>query len=323
MEKDRADLAQLVCPLCGDTDLEEVDKIDAATIIAGYAASYSVDVSSLFDGIDHLCLMRSRTSDLMFFSPMIIGDSGFYENISRISWYYTDAKPEFDFARAWISPGDKVVEVGCGPGYFGRTLTNCDYLGLEFNRSAISQALHQGLCVEATDVQTLARRQPASFDVAVSFQVLEHVAEVDEFLRGCVDLLHPGGRLILSVPSADSFMRFAFNDVLNLPPHHVTWWSDRCLAWCADAYGLRLLELHHQTLSDGGHRAWFLQQLADRAFLKHLGFGKPGLMVDLELLGRIRSLTTPLVQILEHGFEDPCMEPRGHTVIAVMEKPLA
>ncbi|TWA80493.1 methyltransferase family protein [Azospirillum brasilense] len=320
---DGTEEAPLRCPLSGDTALEEVGAVATQDLVAGYAASYGVDVSALFAGIGRLRLMRSRTSDLMFFTPTVVGDAGFYEQVSRIVWYYTEDKREFAFARDRIAAGSTVLEVGCGPGYFGRILGDCDYRGLEFNKGALARAAAQGLRVEATDVRTLARLQPASFDTVVSFQVMEHVAEVGEFLEGCVALLRPGGTLILSVPSADSFMRFAFNDVLNLPPHHVTWWTDRCLAWCAEAHGMQLMELHHQTLSDGGHRSWFLQQLADRAYLKHLGFGQPGLMVDLDLLARIRALTTPLVQILELGFEDSSMEPRGHTVIAVMRKPEA
>lgn len=309
------------CPLSGDTDLETVMTVRTSEVAAIYRAHFGTEVGPLFRGIDTLTLRRSRVSDLMFFDPPVTGDTGFYEQLARIDWYYAADKHEFAYARQRIPAGSRVLEVGCGPGFFGASLSGYDYLGLEFNPTARAQATGRGLRVEATDVAEVARREPGAFDAVVSFQVLEHVADPGAFLESCAALVRPGGRLIVSVPSADSFMRFNLNDVLNMPPHHVTWWSDRCLSWCATRYGLSLTELHHQSLSDGGHRQWFLQQFSERALLKYLGIAPAGPMLDMGLQGRLRTLTGALAQILEFGFESPVMEPRGHTVVAVMDKP--
>ena len=308
------------CPLSGDHNLEAVMVVRTAEVAAVYRAHFGTEVGPLFHGIEQLTLYRSGVSDLMFLDPPVTGNESFYKQLSLLDWYYSADKYEFDFARRLIPDSARVLEVGCGPGFFGESLEGREYLGLEFNPDARAKAVARGLAVEGCKVEEVALREPASFDCVVSFQVLEHVADPLPFLESCARLVKPGGRLIVSVPSADSFMRFNLNDVLNMPPHHVTWWTDRCLSWCADRIGLRVEELHHQTLSDGGHRQWFLQQFSERALLKYLGIAPRGPMVDMALQGRLRTLSTALSQILEFGFEDPVMEPRGHTVIAVMTK---
>lgn len=310
-----------VCPLSGTSDVSLLAWMSTADIARLYQEFFALDIMALFGGVKEIGMWRSNVSDLIFFDPPVTGDTGFYEALSRIPWYYEEEKFEFRFARERIAPDARVLEVGCGPGFFGRHFGADRYVGLETSPLAREKATAAGLDVRPLSVETLAEREPGSFDAVVSFQVLEHVSDPANFLKGCARALRPGGTLLVSVPSMDGFMRCNLNDALNLPPHHVTRWSNQCLSWCAEMLRLELVELHLQRLSDGPHRRWFCKNLIDRALMRFVGVETNGPVTTDPLWFKFQPLSNALAGILEQGLTDPILEPPGHTVIAVMRKP--
>ena len=107
--------------------------------------------------------------------------------------------------------------------------------------------------------QTTSLRTPITYDAVVTFQVMEHVPAVGHFLRQCLDCLRPEGRLIISVPSHDGFIGGELNSILDLPPHHITQWSDRCMAAMASEFDLNLVSLDHDEIAPY-HRVNYLHQ---------------------------------------------------------------
>lgn len=314
-----------VCPLSGSSRVETVHSIETAHLAHVYRATFGIDVAPFFGDHKTIRLMRSLESHLMFFDPIIVGSDKFYQHLSKIDWYYQKDKFEFHFAKSLIDPASKIIEIGCGRGYFADVAQSPYYTGLEFNSAAVADARSRGLNIINETSQQHAERHHGDYDVACSFQVMEHVADAHEFINACVSLVRPGGQVILSVPAADSYMAYTFNDALNLPPHHVTWWSDACLTWLQQRYPLRLKTLRHQTLSEGGaggaHQKMYMKTLVDRALLKYFYGEAPMGPVNLSpQLGRVQPISQLLSQILSLGLESQVMEPNGHTVIAVYER---
>jgi SAM-dependent methyltransferase len=85
------------------------------------------------------------------------------------------------------------------------------------------------------------------FDVACSFQVLEHIADPRAFLLESLACVRGGGFLIVSVPNANGYMRYA-SDLLDAPPHHVTRWPRRSLRHLATLFDLELIDRANEPL---------------------------------------------------------------------------
>ena len=304
------------CTLCGSRGTSVLGRARMRDLEALYWRAYGVRIDSLTRAHDELRLLRCADCDLGFFDPPITGDAGFYEQLESFDWYYTKSKPEFDLAAKLVEPSHDVLEIGCGAGHFGRQLRCRSYAGLELTALAAEAARGAGLQVFQESIEAHAARRAASYDVVCGFQILEHVARPRSLLDAAVRCLRHGGRLVLSVPSADGYVARATNNCLNLPPHHVTWWSDAALGSVARELGLELVHLEHEALADE-HAEGYAHTLVS-AGLRRRGAGPR--LVDLSLRGRLTdrllSLAVPLVRRRVLAMRP---RPAGHSVTAIYQ----
>lgn len=306
-------------PLSGSPRVTAVSSLPVSVIVAAYRRRLGIEVADYFRGVTELALLRDEDSGLLFFHPPTPGPEALYADLgARFEWYHPRAKREFDIARSHIGPADDVLEIGAGPGYF-RAGTVCgSYTGLETNGAAVAAARQSGLALLNMDARELAATRPASFDVVCSFQVIEHVADPRAFLKAAISLTRPGGRIILSTPSADGFVAQS-RHVLNVPPHHLTWWPDKTWHWIRDNFGLRSL-----TLQSNGPREHLLdwsRTLAVNGLARIVGQKLHPILDETPEFQRLEWLADQSAQIIAAGVQtDHELPARGHTVIAIFEK---
>ncbi len=197
--------------------------------------------------------------DLRYFDDALAGPEEMYRELERFPWYYLESKPEFDVAIDHLDGAERILEIGAGAGAFGRLVSDRTYVGLELNAAAADRAVASGLDVRPESLHDHATSGAGSYDAVVSFQVLEHVPAVGSFIRECRRCLRAGGRLIVSVPSHDGFMGVELNSILDLPPHHLTQWSDRCMSELSSLFDISLVGLAHDEIAPY-HRANYLRQ---------------------------------------------------------------
>ncbi len=112
--------------------------------------------------------------------------------------------------------GLRILDVGCGGGLLaeplarlGGTVAGIDPLAGNVE-AARWHAEEAGVAVDyrSVGVEVLAAEGPA-FDLAIASEVVEHVAEVPEFLAALAAAVHPGGLVVLSTLSrtAASFVK--------------------------------------------------------------------------------------------------------------------
>lgn len=275
------------CPVCDQTDVAVLDSITPQHLIEAYRSSGLVaDTGHLFAQtqqpvlpVPAVQLCRCRSCTLKWYANGPAGDAPFYEALQQHDWYYQTDKPEHHYAAGRLPLTAQVLEVGCGSGAFARHLPpGVRYRGLEFNQTACATARAAGLDVEVRSLQNEVAQRPAAYDVVCHFQVLEHVTAPADFLRQCAQALKPGGLLVVAVPAEDSFYGRAESVWLNMPPHHLTRWTDQALAQAFKQSGVTPTHTWHEPVADY-HQSW-QRAVAVRAGFQHLRGREPELVTS-------------------------------------------
>jgi 2-polyprenyl-3-methyl-5-hydroxy-6-metoxy-1,4-benzoquinol methylase len=261
--------------------------------------------------------VQCNDCDVLFYYPISTGDGKFYDELQSYAGYYLDEKSEFLEAAKFITEQDRILEIGCGRGVFTDFIKCKEYTGLEFSEEAIIQAQKKGLNVLNQSLEEHGVKWTGAYDVVCFFQVLEHVESPSTFLRNALKVLRPGGLLILAVPSDDSFIKRASNFYLNMPPHHVTRWSDKALLSIASIFGLTIRKIYHEKLLEI-HKLFYLKTVIFEK-ISHYPAGVPA--IDIGTKSRIQYILSSLIAILIRPFKNTDTI-TGQSVLAVYQKKL-
>lgn len=306
------------CVLCKSENIKKVEDIKSEDLNWAYKDEYGIDIKN--EVKSDISLIHCENCDLRFFTPAYPGSESFYKELQKFEWYYKDEKYEYDYVGdvlKSLQPHSRVLEVGCGTGEFSKYIPQADYCGLEFSPDAITTARSKGRTIRPQSIEHHAHQLKEYYDVVCSFQVLEHVEDPQSFIQGCVDALKPGGTLILTTPSENSWIRHKQNFCLNLPPHHITRWTDRCFEHIADQFKLKLMPIHHEPLDDF-HHPWYLEAYFTSRINQRLGIHHGVIRNQKHWLSHV--LSKIIIGII--GKDVPkAFQGIGHTAIATYTKP--
>lgn len=298
------------CILCNSKDLNLIEIVNHNCLVSLWKKVIGIEVSDIL--VDDIKFYECSYCGLSFFYPVFTGDENFYNKLQRFDWYYMKEKNEYKFASKYITAKDSVLEVGCGYGYFRKFISPCNYIGLELSIKAIEYAEKNGIYIENCTIEEYVAKTNNKFDVIVSFQVLEHLKNPKDFIELQILLLNTGGRLIISVPNDETYLRYLVNEPLNMPPHHITRWKERTFRFIAEKYNLKIIDINKEKLQHN-HKIFYLSSLIYNSFMKYK-------LIDLSLKRKILNNISFLIsKILLKGLKDE-MLPCGHTITVVYSK---
>jgi len=143
-----------------------------------------------------------------------------------------------------------VADVGCGAGSF---LDHVAGLASEVVAIEPTELYHDSLSSRGYSVFSYADKAGAVFngkvDVAVCFQVIEHVEKPVEFLKDIYSLLKDGGKLILATPNHDDILMKLlpelFPSFFYRRAHR--WYFDKeSLVYCVQKGGLSVVDVQYK-----------------------------------------------------------------------------
>jgi SAM-dependent methyltransferase len=305
------------CPLCTAADSTHLCSLDTRLLRKEYWRTHRVRI--MLADSTRIDFRRCNLCDLRYFDRAVCGDADFYRQLQRISWYYKKDKQEYAIAAGYIRSSDSVLEVGAGRAAFAQRTACQTYVGLETSPDAIAAAAAAGITLLQEDIETHSIRHAGKYDVVCAFQVLEHVANPRGFLESAKRCLRPGGRMIIAVPSEDSFAAISYWDVLNMPPHHVTRWTDRSLRYAAEILAMDVVAIQHEHLDD--EHARLFAKIAGQYSIARKRSHEPRLLDPWMRRWWVRGLSEILASWMKRAFFRAELKPVGHSVVAVYQLP--
>jgi 2-polyprenyl-3-methyl-5-hydroxy-6-metoxy-1,4-benzoquinol methylase len=305
--------------MCNNSNIEFIENLAVSDIVSIYSSTLGLDVSKELSHIKEIIYCHCNSCDLFFFNPLVAGGENFYSNLQRFDWYYPENKNEYGYAASFVSETDSVLEIGSGKGAFANLISAKNYVGLEFSQTAKQMAANNGVDVVNQSIENHAKNWPDKYDVVCGFQVLEHVSDPRGFIKAAASCVRSGGRLIFSVPSLDSFARYLTNHTLDLPPHHVTRWTDLALCNIARETGLNIESIWHEPLHKVHELSYASTIFSRRA---NLVMAHHQRLIDRTRIGKlIQRVSLYLGSKYCRVLTDNCSSPRGISVTAVYKKP--
>ncbi len=134
----------------------------------------------------------------------VLASSRVYE---LLQWMMGSSKGRPIFAHKYVAakPGDRILDVGCGPASLLEYLPDVTYLGFDMSADYIAYARNRyasrgRFYCERVSRESVQNEEP--FDIVIASQILHHLSDEEaldlfELARGC---LKPNGRLVTLDP---------------------------------------------------------------------------------------------------------------------------
>jgi 2-polyprenyl-3-methyl-5-hydroxy-6-metoxy-1,4-benzoquinol methylase len=179
----------------------------------------------------------------------------------------------FTFAFSGFKPRStepRVLEIGCGMGLLISAFRRfgCDVYGVELSEANARFARERlGLQVYTGTVED-APLEPASFDLVILDNVLEHLPDPKATLKRATDLLRPqGGRLYIDTPNFEVAERLLYGSRWGIyEPDHVHLFSPKTMARLFEECGLSTVAI--TTYEPEESWMQLVEELAKRPFHK-------------------------------------------------------
>lgn len=152
-----------------------------------------------------------------------------------------------EYCERYSVPTGVLMEIGPGFGTWAALARESGrfkkVIGVERTPEMAQACRDRGVTVVAKPVEEIGD-EVEPVDVAVAFELIEHLFEPKAFLEQCARLVRPGGLLVLSCPNGEGFdIAVLGKDALAVDPEHVNLFNPVSLSRCVESCGFEVLEV--------------------------------------------------------------------------------
>ena len=143
----------------------------------------------------------------------------------------------------------KILDIGCGPGFFLRRAKKRGWnvLGIEPSTIASNYTQKQGIPVITNFFQKIDLTKLGRFDAIHMFDVLEHTNAPIEILKSCFSILKKDGILLIEVPNDFNILQKTVQKILGkheywlAPPQHINYFNFCSLTKLLQKIGFKIV----------------------------------------------------------------------------------
>ncbi len=134
-------------------------------------------------------------------------DLHLYEAFHRLErshwWFIARQRILLDLTRRFVAPGGRILDVGCGTGYFlDEARHEFEVHGVDPSETAARMCRDRGLTsFTVGTVEDVGGSQTSPFDAVMFLDVIEHMDDDVGALRAANRLMAPGGVTVVTVPA--------------------------------------------------------------------------------------------------------------------------
>jgi 2-polyprenyl-6-hydroxyphenyl methylase/3-demethylubiquinone-9 3-methyltransferase len=149
-----------------------------------------------------------------------------------------------------LAKGAPIIDVGCGRGEFCQFFKEMGFApqGIDISHNVIRFARehHPGITFHEGEVQQLLPAHVGEFQAAFSSEVIEHLFDVEGYLKCVNRLLKPGGTLVVTTPY-HGWLKNMIVDTFNYSKHydpagqHIRFFDKKSLGLCLRRCGFEPL----------------------------------------------------------------------------------
>ncbi len=262
---------KVICPICGSDQYEHLYTISIAyalmhgTDVLPESAKQEMEAEMLkIWGPEGSVFIRCICCDFNFASPFKAGTQEFYALLYSNMVAYPEWKWEYQVAYEMISniidrtPGKeaRLLDLGAGNGSFvikvaSDLIRKDNILCTEYSQDGAEYIQSQGIKCISDDFRNLPLdKYHNAFDIICLFQVLEHLDNLDDFLKGINQLAAKDAHLFVAVPNY-FYRRFydGFKIYLDVPPIHLSRWKQSDLVRFFDKHDWSMVSHHIQPMA--------------------------------------------------------------------------
>lgn len=303
-------------PVDNISSTELLEEYDSSEVIALYQNDYGIDVTEYFPKNKFQLRQCSKTKYRFFYPETLEGKEQLYVELhnNRPS-YYRFPKWEHQIAIKTIKKLniDNLLEIGCATGDFISFLkvnTQIQTAGIELNKSAAEIGRNRGLCIYDEVIEEYLKKG-LKYDLICSFQVLEHIYDINSFFSNSIKLLKKNAYIIFGVPHSNPYLYYFDRlHTLNLPPHHVGLWDKKTIQNIAEHFNLEVIDIQIEkpTTNELNEILRFWTTHAKKKYRL-----TAWICEGIRKAGRILKIEKELIKVMKKLF-------RGRNVIAILKK---